>query len=89
MIVALPLFRAVSVPSRMASKIFVRLTPVLAGFIRIETEPGNGPARYIGLNGIHDAPLRLTALSRTQSDALKREENIPDIFYFFSEVPRS
>jgi hypothetical protein len=90
MIVALPLFRAVSAPSRMASKIFVRLTPALVAASSGE-KPSRGMARPVTFGRIESMahiPLRSAASSRTQLHALDGEGNIPDIFYFFSGFQR-
>jgi hypothetical protein len=85
--VCLPAFRAVKVPSRIASKMRVRLTPALSA-----ASSGLNPSRGMCPAGWIDSImhlLRSAECRRPQSDALKGERNIPEIFYFFSEVLRS
>src|SRR6516162_3172723 len=65
MTVDLPAFLAISAPSRIASKIRVRLTPALTA-ASSGLKPSRGTPGWVGC--LHDgAPLRFAASSRTQS----------------------
>jgi hypothetical protein len=89
MIVIFPLFRAVSAPSRIASKIFVRLTPALIA-ASSGVRPSRGMARPVTFGCIVSMAhtLRSAVSNRTQWHALNGEGNIPEIFYFFLGVSK-